>query len=57
MSMLKTVFRREIEEVTENNIRFQAIGHIAGLAPDVRRSSLTLGENGREYRNDNERRV
>jgi undecaprenyl diphosphate synthase len=35
MSMLKKVLRRELEEVTASNIRFQAIGDIAGLAPDV----------------------
>lgn len=35
MSMLKKVLRRELENVHGNNIRFQAIGCIAGLAPDV----------------------
>ncbi|HEX6124447.1 MAG TPA: isoprenyl transferase [Pyrinomonadaceae bacterium] len=35
MSMLKKVLRRELDEVTASNIRFQAIGDIAGLAPDV----------------------
>ncbi len=35
MSMLKKVLRRELDEVTANNIRFKAIGNIAGLAPDV----------------------
>jgi len=35
MQMLKKVLRRELNEVTESNIRFQAIGDIAGLAPDV----------------------
>lgn len=35
MSMLKKVLRRELNEVHGNNIRFQAIGHINGLAPDV----------------------
>jgi len=35
MSMLKRVLRRELDEVTASNIRFQAIGNIAGLAPDV----------------------
>ena len=35
MQMLKKVLRRELEEVTASNIRFQAIGDIAGLAPDV----------------------
>ena len=35
MSMLKRVLRRELDEVSAHNIRFQAIGNIAGLAPDV----------------------
>ncbi len=35
MSMLKKVLRRELNEVHNNNIRFQAIGHLHGLAPDV----------------------
>lgn len=35
MSMLKKVLRRELAEVTASNIRFQAIGNIEGLAPDV----------------------
>ena len=35
MQMLKKVLRRELEEVTASNIRFQAIGDLAGLAPDV----------------------
>ena len=35
MSMLKKVLRRELDEVSSHNIRFQAIGNIAGLAPDV----------------------
>src|SRR5688572_5748600 len=35
MSMLKKVLRRELDEVTASNIRFQTIGDIAGLAPDV----------------------
>lgn len=35
MSMLKKVLRKELEEVNSYNIRFQAIGDIAGLAPDV----------------------
>lgn len=36
MQMLKKVLRRELDEVTASNIRFQAIGNIEGLAPDVR---------------------
>ena len=35
MSMLKRVLRRELVDVHRNNIRFQAIGNTAGLAPDV----------------------
>jgi undecaprenyl diphosphate synthase len=35
MSMLKRVLRRELDEVSAHNIKFQAIGNIAGLAPDV----------------------
>ena len=35
MSMLKRVLKRELDEVHGNNIRFQAIGNIAGLAQDV----------------------
>lgn len=35
MQMLKKVLRRELDEVAASNIRFQAIGDIEGLAPDV----------------------
>lgn len=35
MSMLKKVLRRELDEVTASNIRFQAIGNLEGLSPDV----------------------
>src|SRR3954471_9734718 len=35
MSMLKRVLKRELKEVAKNNIRFQAIGNIVGLAKDV----------------------
>ena len=35
MSMLKKVLRRELNEVHGNNIRFRAIGDIAGLSKDV----------------------
>jgi len=35
MSMLKRVLKRELKEVAKNNIRFQAIGDIAGLGQDV----------------------
>ncbi len=37
MSMLKSVLRREINAVAGNNIRFQTIGHIAGLSADVQK--------------------
>ncbi len=37
MSMLKRFLRAELEQVRSNNIRFQAIGHIAGLSPDVQK--------------------
>lgn len=35
MQMLKKVLRRELDEVAASNIRFKAIGNIAGLSPDV----------------------
>jgi len=37
MSMLKRVLKRELKEVRRNNIRFQTIGDIQGLAPDVQK--------------------
>ncbi|MDQ3221175.1 MAG: isoprenyl transferase [Acidobacteriota bacterium] len=37
MSMLKRYLRSELKEVHRNNIRFQAIGNIDGLAEDVRK--------------------
>jgi undecaprenyl diphosphate synthase len=37
MSMLKRYLRSELREVSANNIRFQAIGDIAGLSPDVQK--------------------
>lgn len=37
MSMLKRYIRSELKEVKANNIRFQAIGDIIGLAPDVQK--------------------
>lgn len=36
MQMLKRVLRRELNTVHKNNIRFQPIGNISGLSPDVR---------------------
>ena len=35
MQMLKKVLRRELDEVAASNIRFKAIGNLAGLSPDV----------------------
>lgn len=35
MSMLKRYIRSELDEVKRHNIRFQAIGNISGLAPDI----------------------
>ena len=35
MSMLKRVLKRELKDVHRNNIRFQAIGDLAGLEADV----------------------
>jgi undecaprenyl diphosphate synthase len=35
MSMLKRVLKRELKTLHGNNIRFQAIGNLNGLAPDV----------------------
>ncbi|MEO7672647.1 MAG: isoprenyl transferase [Pyrinomonadaceae bacterium] len=37
MSMLKRYLRSELREVSENNIRFQAIGDLAGLSSDVQK--------------------
>src|SRR5215204_1423743 len=37
MAMLKRYIRSEIDEVKSNNIRFQAIGDIAGLSADVQK--------------------
>ncbi len=37
MSMLKRYIRSEMKEVKANNIRFQAIGDIFGLSPDVQK--------------------
>jgi len=44
MTMLKRVLRRELEHVHGNNIRFQAIGDIAGLAPDVQQELAAATE-------------
>ncbi|MEP6945431.1 MAG: isoprenyl transferase [Acidobacteriota bacterium] len=44
MTMLKRVLRRELEQVHGNNIRFQAIGDLAGLAPDVQQELANATE-------------
>jgi undecaprenyl diphosphate synthase len=49
MSMLKRYIRRDLKEVHKNNIKFQAIGHIEGLAADVQseiaKAMLTTKDN------------
>ncbi|MBP6002618.1 MAG: isoprenyl transferase [Pyrinomonadaceae bacterium] len=47
MSMLKKVLRRELDQVHGNNIRFQAIGNIAGLATDVQQELASATEKTR----------
>ncbi|MBV9214716.1 MAG: di-trans,poly-cis-decaprenylcistransferase [Acidobacteria bacterium] len=37
MTMLKRVIRKEIDEVSKNNIRFQTIGDTNALSPDVQK--------------------
>ena len=49
--MLKRYIRKDLKEVHANNIRFQAIGNIAGLASDVqaeiaRAMQITADNNG-----------
>ncbi len=44
MSMLKRVLKRELKEVAKNNIRFQTIGDISGLAPDVQQELAAAKE-------------
>lgn len=51
MSMLKRYIRSEMREVSANNIRFQAIGNIAGLSLDVQKeikwaTEQTAGNSG-----------
>lgn len=51
MSMLKKYIRSELREVKAHNIRFQAIGNISGLAPDVQKeiewaTEQTAGNSG-----------
>lgn len=44
MSMLKRVLKRELKEVAKNNIRFQTIGDISALAPDVQQELAAAKE-------------
>ncbi|MBC7901534.1 MAG: isoprenyl transferase [Saprospiraceae bacterium] len=44
MSMLKRFLRSELKEVNRNNIKFQAIGNIKGLADDVQKE-IAVGMN------------
>lgn len=51
MQMLKRYIRSDLREVHKNNIRFQAIGNISGLAEDVQKEvasamELTAGNTG-----------
>jgi undecaprenyl diphosphate synthase len=48
MSMLKRYIRSEMKEVNDNNIRFQAIGDISGLAPDVQKEIAWATDKTRE---------
>jgi undecaprenyl diphosphate synthase len=48
MSMLKRYIRSEMKEVSANNIRFQAIGDINGLAPDVQKEIAWATDQTRE---------
>lgn len=47
MSMLKRVLRRELDQVHNNNIRFQTIGDIVGLSSDVQRELAAATEKTR----------
>jgi len=44
MSMLKRYLRSELKEVHKNNIRFQAIGNIAGLGKDIQKEIANAAE-------------
>ena len=46
--MLKRYIRSEMKEVKANNIRFQAIGDVYGLAPDVQKEIAWATEQTRE---------
>src|SRR5688572_27222938 len=56
MSMLKRVLKRELNEVHRNNIRFQTIGEIHGLAPDVQKELAAASKRSEERRVGKERR-
>mgnify|MGYP003620705999 FL=1 len=45
--MLKRVLRRELDQVHNNNIRFQTIGDIVGLSSDVQRELAAATEKTR----------
>lgn len=44
MQMLKRYIRSDLKDVHKNNIRFQAIGNIAGLAEDVQKEIARAGK-------------
>jgi len=44
MSMLKRVLKRELKEVSRNNIRFQAIGHLERLDDSVQKELVAATE-------------
>lgn len=48
MQMLKRYLRSELKEVHRQNIRFQAIGNIKGLAPDVQKEIRDAEEKTRD---------
>jgi len=48
MQMLKHYLKKELKMVTENNIRFQAIGNIYGLAEDVQKELRAAEEKTRD---------
>ena len=49
MSMLKRVLRRELDQVHNNNIRFQTIAAIDGLSPVVQRELAAATEKTRNH--------
>lgn len=48
MQMLKYYLKKELKVVSENNIRFQAIGNISGLAADVQKELRAAEEKTRD---------